>query len=106
MGDETISQRKHEIVCKRVVQEQQGSKGLITPIIGNNRSPDLVSLQWAVYVAVKKSLSVQKVFTKERFDNKYALAVTCDQEVLLPILKKKNKNKRLIAGYLDLCNTA
>ena len=55
-------------------------------------------------MAVKKSWSVQKVFTKERFDNKYALAVTCDQEVLLPFLKKKKKS--LIAGYLDLCNTA
>ena len=66
MGDETISQRKHEIVFKRVVQERQGSEGLITSIIGNNRSPDLGSLQWAVYVAVKKSSSVQKVFIKEQ----------------------------------------
>ena len=58
-------------------------------------------------MAVKKSWSVQKVFTKERFDNKYALAVTCDQEVLLPFLKKKNKQTpdRRLSRSLQHCLT-
>ena len=57
-------------------------------------------------MAVKKSWSVQKVFAKERFDDKYALAVTCDQEVLLPFLKKKKKKPdRRLSRSLQHCQT-
>ena len=76
--------------------EGQGSEGLIShhylvitevQILGHFNGQ-------STWLSIKKSWSVQKVFTKERFDNKYALAVTCDQEVLLPFLKKKTPDRR------------